>query len=268
LARLGAETIIVGRNDIRAYALIDEVRAETPTSQLFFMSADLSRQAEIRRLADRILRRWSRIDVLINNAGGIFGRRNVTADGIEATLALNHLAPFLLTHLLLPALRAAAPGRIVTVSSVAHAKARLNLKDMEGEQHYSGWQAYRQSKLANLLFTYELARRLPAQEVTVNALHPGFVATEIGDANGLMPRFLWKIIRRFGRTPAEGARTVLYLASTPEVAGISGRYFVDCRPAVSSSLSNDRDAALALWQWSEERTRLARIGARVVSKTS
>jgi NAD(P)-dependent dehydrogenase (short-subunit alcohol dehydrogenase family) len=187
----------------------------------------------------------------------MFGRRALSADGIEMTFALNHLGYFLLTHELLPMLRAAPRARIVNVASRAHRGVNLRFDDLQHERRYYGWIAYKRSKLANLLFTYELARRLEATggtRVTANALHPGFVATDIGVANGFLAGIVWRAVALAAITPEQGARTSIHLASAPEVDGVSGQYFVKTRPERSSDVSYDREAATRLWDISAELT--------------
>ena len=180
LARRGAAVTIVGRDPARGASAVESIRAVAGSEAVDFVAADLSEQTQLRAFAAAFRERRPRLDVLVDNAGGMFGRRQTTAEGIERTFALNHLGYFLTTLLLLPSLQAAAPSRIVVVASEAHRGARLDFDDLQGEQLYSRWTAYRRSKLANLLFTYELARRLAGQGITANALHPGFVATDIG----------------------------------------------------------------------------------------
>ncbi|MBV9524092.1 MAG: SDR family NAD(P)-dependent oxidoreductase, partial [Alphaproteobacteria bacterium] len=217
--------------------------------------ADLSRLAEIRRLANELAAALPRIDVLVNNAGAIFDRHSLTEDGLERTFALNHMAYFLLTNLLLGKLEAAAPSRIVNVASDAHRGAVLDFADLAGRGGAQGWNAYRRSKLANILFTAELARRLAGSGVTANALHPGFVASRFGDETGLAMRLLLGIAKRFAAiTPAEGARTIVYLASSPDVAGVTGRYFAKEREARPTAAASDAAAARRLW---DESARLA-----------
>ncbi len=261
LAAMGATVVLGGRDRQRAEDTVAWIRQQTGNPAVEYLLADLSVQAEVRRLAGRFLGRHPRLDVLVNNAGGFFPKRRETAEGIELTFALNHLAPFLLTHLLLDTLRGSAPSRVVNVSSRAHVSARaadLPAVDRpEGRQRYSGWAAYNGSKLASLLFTYELARRLEGSGVTANVLHPGFVATGFAADLAGSTRWLFALMQRFlAVTPQEGARTSVYLASSPEVAGVSGRYFVDCRPVPSSPASLDPDAARRLWELSARLTRL------------
>jgi retinol dehydrogenase 14 len=215
--------------------------------------ADLSSQAEVRRLAEEVLQRLARIDVLVNNVGGFWNNRHLTADGIERTFALNHLAPFLLTHLLLDRLKESAPARVVNVASHAQALGRIDFDDLQGERSYSGARAYSQSKLANVLFTYELARRLAATCVTANALHPGVVRTSFGAEDpGLIQRLLVPFARPFLKTPAQGAATSIHLASAPDLKQVTGRYFANCKPQRSSPRSYDEAAAARLWQQSSD----------------
>ncbi len=189
--------------------------------------------------------------MLVNNAGGVFWERQETEDGREMTFALNHLGYFQLTHLLLPLLLDSAPARIVNVSSAAHLGGTIHFDDLEQKKGYSAWSAYSQSKLANILFTRELARRLAGSGVTVNALHPGFVATDFGRGRGLFGRFLMPVAQLFAISPAKGAQTSIYLASSPKVEGVSGKYFADQQEKRPSSAARDDEAALRLWERSE-----------------
>jgi len=207
---------------------------------------------EVRRLAEEVLATYSRLAVLVNNVGGFWATRHQTLDGLERTFAVNHLAPFLLTTLLIPRLSSASGTRVVTVSSGAHTGGRLDFEDLQGEQSYSGARAYGQSKLANILFTYELSRRLRDKGITANALHPGVVRTNFG-AEDQAP--MWKLVAPLGRPflkgPDRGAATSVYLAASEQVHGVTGTYFVNCRPRSSSRLSYDRKAARRLWDVSE-----------------
>jgi retinol dehydrogenase-12 len=248
LAEMGGEVLIVGRDEARGAAALALIGQGAGPGRAEFLQADLSDQDQLRRLAQTVLARWPRLDVLVNNAGGMFGRRQLSAQGLEMTFALNHMSYFLLTLLLLPALQAAAPARIVNVSSAAHQGVRLDFDDLQAERRYSRMGAYRRSKLANLLFTRELARRLDPGSVTVNALHPGFVATDLGTRNAFLPQFLWKLSTRFAITPERGADTPVYLASTPEAAGLHGEYFQRCRPVPPSAAAQDAVAAARLWE--------------------
>ncbi len=257
LVRMGASVTIVGRDVARGQAAVEAIKTATGRDAVDFMAADLSDQRRLRAFAVAFRDRQPRLDVLINNAGGLFGRRRLSADGIEMTLALNHLSYFLLTHLLLPTLRAAPPSRIVNVASEAHRGVSLDFGNLQGESRYNRWLAYKRSKLANLLFTYELSRRLAGEPITVNALHPGFVATNIGVRNNFVPGFLWWIGRQFAIDVEAGAATSVYLASAPELSAVSGRYFIKSRPARSSDASYDREAAVRLWEISADLTSVA-----------
>ena len=223
--------------------------------------ADLSSQSQVRRLAGEVLGRCSRIDVLVNNVGGYYNTRHVTADGLERTFAVNHLAPFLLTNLLRDRLEHSAPARVVTVASNAHAQGRIDFDDLQGERSWSGARAYSQSKLANVLFTYELARRLPATLVTANALHPGVVRTAFGaeDPSGVQRRLV-PFVRPFMKAPAQGAATSIHLASAPDLDRVTGRYFVNRKPKRSSKRSYDQAAAARLWQVSADLVGLTAAG--------
>jgi NAD(P)-dependent dehydrogenase (short-subunit alcohol dehydrogenase family) len=254
LAEMGAHLAITGRDRGRAEAAARQIRA-VAGGQVEVFVADLSVQAEVRRLAGEVLQCLSRIDVLVNNAGGYWNTRHVTADGIERTLALNYLAPFLLTGLLLDRLKHSAPARVVTVSSNAHATGRIDFGDLQGERSYSGARAYSQSKLANVLFTYELARRQPATGVTANALHPGVVRTAFGaeDPSGIQRLFI-PVMRPFMKSPARGAATSIHVASAPDLQQVTGGYFAASKPRSSAARSYDEAAAARLWQVSADLT--------------
>jgi retinol dehydrogenase 14 len=248
LASLGARVGIVGRDRQRADAAAADIRRETDASAVDLFVADMSSQAEVRRLAAEVLDRYPRLDVLVNNVGGFWATRHTTADGLEHTFAVNHLAPFLLTNLLLERLEASAPARIVTVSSGAQSMGRIDFDDLQGERNYQGQRAYNQSKLANVLFTYELARRLAGTGVTANVLHPGVVRTRFGAEDpARLTNLLVPIARLFMKTPEQGAATPVYLASSPEVEGVTGRYFANGKPKRSAERSYDTDAAARLW---------------------
>ncbi len=220
--------------------------------------ADLTAQSEVRRLADEVLQRFSRLDVVVNNVGGYWNTRHVTVDGFEWTFALNHLAPFLLTNLLLDRLTHSAPARVVTVSSNAHSLGRIDVEDLQGERSYSGAQAYNQSKLANVLFTYELARRLRGTSVTANALHPGAVSTSFGAEDpATIQRLFVPYIRPFMKSPAKGAVTSIHVASAPELEKVTGRYFANRKAKKSSKHTYDEAAAARLWGISEDLVGLA-----------
>lgn len=249
LAQQGAHVVVVGRNPAKTEAAVADIRRATGSTAVDYLLADLSVQAEVRRLADQFHSRYPRLDVLVNNAGGIFRWRQLSPDGRELTFALNHLSYFLLTHLLLDTLRASAPARIVNVASNAHRIVRgLNLDDLDSAQGYSGLGAYASSKLANLLFTYELARRLEGAGVTANALHPGLIRTGFGAHNGRLWQLIYVFINALGRTPARGAETVIHLAAAPEVEGLTGQYFYERQARRSSPASYDEAAARRLWE--------------------
>jgi retinol dehydrogenase-14 len=254
LAKMGAHLAIFGRDRGRTEAAAREIRA-VAGGQVEVFVGDLSAQAEVRRLAGEVLQCLSRIDVLVNNAGGYWNTRHVTADGLERTFAVNHLAPFLLTGLLLDRLKHSAPARVVTVSSNAHATGRIDFGDLQGERSYSGARAYSQSKLANVLFTYELARRQPATCVTVNALHPGVVRTAFGaeDPSGIQRLFI-PVMRPFMKCPARGAATSVHVTSAPDLEQVTGGYFAAGRPRSSAARSYDEAAAARLWQVSAHLT--------------
>jgi retinol dehydrogenase-12 len=256
LARQGATLIVVGRNPERGAATVSRIQRETGNSAVELMLADLSAQTQVRQLASEIQRRFARLDVLVNNAGALFGQRQLSQEGIEMTFALNHLAYFLLTNLLLEPLKASTSARIVNVSSEAHRRARLDFADLQGQRRYSGWRAYARSKLANILFTYELARRLEGTGIMANALHPGFVATNFGRNSRSITAMFFRILQLAAISPEEGSQTIIYLATSPQVKDITGEYFVRQKAVRSSPPSYDRAAAERLWQVSAELTRL------------
>ena len=251
LAALGARVAITGRDLDRAEAAASQIRAAGGQADVFI--ADLSAQAQVRRLADELLRDLPRIDVLVNNAGDSWDTRHITADGIERTLAVNHLAPFLLTNLLLGRLKHSSPARVVTVASNAQAMGRIDFDDLQGERSYSGSRAYNQSKLANVMFTYELARRLRATSVTANALHPGMVTTSFGAEDpSLIQRLVVPFVRPFMKRPGQGAITPIHLASAPDLEQASGLFFSDSKPTKSSAQSYDEATATRLWRVSAD----------------
>ncbi len=248
LAAMGARVAITGRDRVRTDAAARELRASHGGEGLWFV-ADLSSQAEVRRLAGDVLLALPRIDVLINNAGGYWNTRRITVDGLEQTFAVNHLAPFLLTGLLLGRVRQSAPARVVTVASHAQAQGRIDFEDLQGQRSYSGARAYNQSKLANVLFTYELARRMDMTGVTANALHPGVVNTSFGaDDPATVQKWLVPILRPFMKSPARGAATSIHLASAPGLDEVTGRYFANRATKRSSRLSYDTAVADRLWR--------------------
>jgi retinol dehydrogenase 14 len=249
LAALGARVGITGRDQARTAAAAAGIRAAAPNAAVDAFAADMSAQAGVRRLAAQVLDAYPRLDVLVNNVGGFWAHRHLTVDGMERTFALNHLAPFLLTSLLLGRLTASAPARVVTVSSAAHASGRIDFEDLQGERAYSGQRAYVQSKLANVMFTFELARRVDGTGVTATVLHPGVVRTSFGaEDQAAYFALMARVARLFMKTPAQGAVTPVYLASSPEVEGITGRYFANRRPKTASKAAYDTAAAARLWQ--------------------
>jgi NAD(P)-dependent dehydrogenase (short-subunit alcohol dehydrogenase family) len=248
LAKRGAHVVVVGRDAGRCESTVLSVRVTTGNPAVESVVADLSSMAEVRRLAAELRNRFSRIDVLANNAGGYFAKRLESSEGVEMTFALNVLSPFLLTNLLLDKLSASAPARVINTSSNAHERARLNLQDLQAHQRYRGFRTYGQSKLALQLLTYEFARRYQGSGVTFNAYHPGFVASRFGWNNGTAYRGAIRFLSRvFGVTSEEGADTLVYLASAPEVAATTGRYFYARREIHSSEASYDATAARQLW---------------------
>jgi retinol dehydrogenase 14 len=257
LASMDAHVAITGRDRGRTEDAAREIRAASG-GQVESFVGDLSSQTDVRRLADEVLRTLPRIDVLVNNVGGYWNTRHVTADGLERTFALNHLAHFLLTHLLLDRLTDSAPARVVTVASNAHRTGRIEFDDIQGERSYSGARAYNQSKLANVLFTYELSRRLAGSAVTANALHPGVVSTSFGvEDPGHLQRLFVPVIRPLMKSPAQGAATSVHVACAPELEHMTGRYLAGSKPRKSSQRSYDAVVAARLWQVSADLVGLA-----------
>ncbi len=255
LAAQGAELIVVGRNQQKAEDTIRWIKSETGNESVQYLLADFSDLQEVRELAAVVRNRYSRLDVLVNNAGTFINTRRETPYGVELTFLVNHLAPFLLTNLLLETIQGSAPARIVNVSSDAHKYDTMNFDDLSFTRGYFGMKAYARSKLANVLFTYELARRLSGSGVTVNAVHPGHVATDIWRTNFpiIGPALKW-VMGLFALTPEEGADTSIYLASSPDVEGVTGEYFARRERVQSSPLSHDEEVSLRLWELSERLT--------------
>jgi NAD(P)-dependent dehydrogenase (short-subunit alcohol dehydrogenase family) len=255
LAKLGSRLILVGRDAGRAEETVAEIRKATGRKDIELVRGDFARQAEIRRVADELLARTDKIDVLVNNAGVTMMKRTTTPDGYETTFAVNHLAYFLLTGLLLPRLRAAAPGaRIVNVASDAHRWGVLDLDDLQNEREYKAMKVYGQSKTANILFTRELARRLEGSGVTVNALHPGAVATRLGRGSGALFDLLQSVISVFMKSPEQGADTSIFLASAPELEGVNGGYFANRKQKPPQPHASDDALGRRLWEISEKLT--------------
>ena len=257
LAQMGARVVMVCRNAEKGKAALEEIRRQSGSSQLDLLIADMSSQAAVRALAEQIQQKYPRLDVLVNNAGGAALAATLSADGIEMTLATNHLGAALLTLLLLDLLKASAPSRIINVSSSeAQSPARLDMNDLQFERRkYGGIAAYRQSKLLMNTFTFELARRLAGTGVTANCLHPGAVATNIWSAN-LIGKLIVAVGKPFMLNSKQGAAVSLYLATSPEVAQVSGEYFVKSKPAKSNPLSRDPKLMAEVWLWTEKMTSL------------
>lgn len=252
LARLGMRVIIGGRNPQKTAATVTRIQKESGNPSVEALLADLSSVEEVRRMAGEYRTRFDRLDVLINNAGGFFSQRHVTVDGLERTFALNTLAPFLLTNLLIDTLQASAPSRIVNVSSMSHIWGRLHFDDLQSEKAYSGWMAYSRSKMALIYFTYELSRRLAGQNITVNAVHPGFIKTNIQNNDRGFFSNLIKTLEIFAVPPVKGAEPLVHLAAAKEVEGVTGKYFSGKTQKKSHRLSYDQEAARRLWQVSAD----------------
>ena len=257
LARLGATTVMVGRDRARSEAALAGVKERSGSATVELLLADLSSQRQVRQLAADFKARHDRLHVLVNIAGIVAGRRTLTEDGIERTFAVNHLAPFLLTTLLLEVLVASAPARVVTVSSDAHRAGRIDFMDLNCVRRYRGLRAYCDSKLANVLFTYELARRLAGTGVTATCVHPGSVGTNWGLGVGGIFAFGYRLARRFMLTPEQGARPALYAATAPALEGVTGRYFTQKGEVRSSPASYDQSLAERLWEVSARLTHSA-----------
>lgn len=249
LAKTGATVVIAGRDPDKARAVLDSLRV--PTAHVLL--ADLSHRAGVEQLAADFLARFDRLDVLINNAGGIFSTRQLTADGLERTFGLNHMSYFRLTHHLLERLKSTPNARIVNVASDAHKRTHMHWDDLQFERSYPqyGWVAYRQSKLCNVLFTRALAQRLSGSGVTVNSLHPGFVETGFARNNGLGMNLVMWLTRPLQRTPEKGAETVIWAATAPEAGQVSGRYFFDCKESQPTAEAQEERNAAKLWEISE-----------------
>ena len=253
LARMGASVCIVARNRSKGQAVLEEIGRETNNVQVELFIADLSSMADVRKLAQEFMAKHGTLDVLLNNAGAFYSDRKLSADGLEMTFALNHMSYFLLTNLLLPTLKNTPNARVVSVSSAAHLQGRLDFANLQGEQKFSGWKAYSDSKLENVLFTLALARRLAGTGVTANCLHPGFVKTSFGEGNsGIFAVVLGIAKNLMAITPAAGAQTMIHLASSPDVAGVTGKYFDKSKVASSSAASLDQAVQEQLWAHSEK----------------
>jgi len=257
LAKMGATVVMLCRDETRGENALSKIKQKSGNSSIDLLIADLASRESIQRLANDFRHKYQQLHVLVNNAGVYYTRRHITADGLEAMFAVNYLARFLLTDLLLDIIKRSAPARIINVAGAYHAKGMINFADLQGEKDFDGQRANHQSKLADVLFTYELARRLEGTGVTANCLHPGIVATDLIEKDKDFPR-LFKLLYRLARpvlkSPAQGAETILYLASSPEVEGVTGQYFVNKKMSQSSPQSHDLRLARRLWEVSEKLT--------------
>ena len=252
LTALGADVVIVGRSTTKARVAAADIKSAVRGASVETLIADLSSQASVRKLAAEVLSGYPRLDVLINNAGAMHAKRQLTKDGIELTWAVNHLAPFLFTSLLLDRLKESAPARIITTASRAHEGARIPFDDFTAERSYRSFGRYGETKLANILFTFELARRLEGTNVTATCFHPGLVATGFNRNNGPIMDFGMTILKPASRTPEKGAETLVWLATSSEVANVSGAYFFDKEQRPPSPEAQDRNVARRLWEASEQ----------------
>ncbi len=258
LARQGAHVALVARNQAKGQTVLEEIKKATGNTNLELYLADLSSMADIRKLASEFKSKHASLDALVNNAGAFYNERKLSADGLELTFALNHVAYFLLTNLLLDTLKAAPKARVVSVSSAAHTSGKINFDNLQGEQKFNGWQAYSDSKLENVLFTIELARRLEGSNVTANCLHPGFVKTAFGSGNtGFVASLLSLAQNLVAITPEAGADTIIYLASSADVDGVTGKYFEKRKVKASSPASLDQSTQKKLWDASAKLTGLS-----------
>ncbi len=248
IARMGARVIIHGRDEGKCLAAVQAIRNESHNVSTTYLLADFSSLAQVRAMADAFKQQYDRLDVLVNNAGAAYLFRKLSKDGFEMTFAVNHLAHFLLTNLLLPSLQASPSSRVINVSSGGHLNQKMDFNDLQVSHFYNPWKAYGRSKLANILFSNELARRMAGSHITSNALTPGMVATDIWKkVNRLLTPFIYPVISRIGQTPSQGAQTSIYLATSPDVESVSGLYYADKQPAQSSTASQDEATARRLW---------------------
>ncbi len=255
LARQGAHVVLVCRNREKGESAIAEIQEKTGSTKTELLLCDMSSQKDIRRAAAEFLGKHDRLDVLVNNAGAINDKYEKTVDGLELTFATNHLGYFLFTELLLETLKKSSPARIVNVASDAHKAGKMNWDDLQLEKGFSGWAAYAQSKLANILFTFELARKLEGTGVTANCVHPGVVASGFGQNNKGIIKMFYSVAAPFLKSNEGGAKTQIYLASSPEVEGVSGKYFANIKPLNPSARARSNEDAKRLWDVSEKLTR-------------
>jgi NAD(P)-dependent dehydrogenase (short-subunit alcohol dehydrogenase family) len=261
LAGMGAEVVVVGSNEERGKSAVEEIRSKSGNGKVSLVLADLAVRSEVRRLAEEFRDRHDRLDVLVNNAGLVLSEREETPDGIEKTLAINHLAPFLLTNLLLDLLKASAPSRVVTVSSGAERWGRIDFDDLQSRGRYRGFGVYGLTKLANIMFTFELAKRVEGTGVTATCLHPGAVNTGFGANNSGLFAIFFRLFKPFMRTPEAGADTLVYLAASPEVEGMTGKYLTDRKVITASQIAYDESTRERLWEESEKLTGLKQVAA-------
>jgi NAD(P)-dependent dehydrogenase (short-subunit alcohol dehydrogenase family) len=259
LAAMGAEVVVTGRNTERGEAALEEIRQKAGSEKVSLMLADLAVQSEVRGLAKKFRENHDRLDVLVNNAGVVLTERTETPDGLEATLAINHLAPFLLTNLLLDLLKKSAPSRVITVSSEARRGAKIDFDDLQSERNYRGFPVYGMTKLANILFTYELAERLRGTSVVANCVHPGAVNTNFAQNNRGPMTLLFRAFKPFMRSPEKGADTIVYLAAAPEAGWMTGKYLADRKVISSAEEPHDVLGQKRLWAESEKLTGLEKV---------
>jgi len=257
LAKMGATVVVVSRNKEKGQTAITDIMEKSGNKNVELLQADMSSQISIRQLADEFKARHERLHLLINNAGVYLTKRTESEDGLESTFAINHLGPFLLTSLLLDILKASSPSRIVNVTSDAHKGANIHFDDLQGEKRFSGWQAYGQSKLAMILFTHELAKRLGGTGVTVNSAHPGVVRTNFAKNNGGLVMLGFRFLGIFFISPESSAKRILYVATSPDLEGVTGKYFTKMHETRSSPESYDDDSARRLWLVSEQLAKLS-----------
>ncbi|HEX9429936.1 MAG TPA: SDR family oxidoreductase [Candidatus Bathyarchaeia archaeon] len=257
LAKTGATVVIVSRSREKGQTAVNDIIGKSGNTNVEIIQADMSSQNSIHEAADEFKARHEKLHVLINNAGVYLTKRTTTPDGFESTFAVNHLGPFLLTSLLLDILKASAPSRIVNVTSDAHKGAKIDFDDLQGEKRFSGWRAYGQSKLAMILYTHELAKKLEGTGVTVNSAHPGVVRTNFAKNNGGLVMLGFRFLGMFFISPESAAKRILYVATSPDLDGVTGKYFTKMHEVRSSQESYDDDSAKRLWQVSEQLTRLA-----------
>ena len=259
LATMGAEVVVTGRNRERGEAALEEIRRKAGSENVSLMLADLAVQSEVRGLAKKVRENHDRLDVLVNNAGVVLTERTETPDGLEATLAVNHLAPFLLTNLLLDLLIKSAPSRVITVSSEARRGAKIDFDDLQSERNYRGFPVYGMTKLANILFTYELAERLRESGVVANCVHPGAVNTNFAQNNRGPMTLLFRAFKPFMRSPEKGADTIVYLAIAPEAGWMTGKYLADRKVISSAEEPHDVLGRKRLWEESAKLTDLEKV---------